>query len=63
MSVINEIAPIKEIHVKNRTEEQKFDGEVVESIKIRNKLFKKFKKSKSQIDKELLMQLETAHTA
>ena len=52
MSVINEIAPIKEIRVKSRTEEW-FDGEVVESIKIRDKLFKKFKKSKSQNDKEL----------
>ena len=52
MSVINEIAPFKEVRVKNRTEEW-FDGEVSDSIKVRDKLFKKFKKSKLQIDREL----------
>ena len=52
MSVINQIAPFKEVHVKNRTEEW-FDGEVTESIKAREKLFKKFKKSKLLFDKEL----------
>ena len=40
MTVINEIAPFKEVRVKNRTEDW-FDGEVVESIKVRDKLFKK----------------------
>ena len=38
--------------VKNRTAEW-FDGEVAESIKARDKLFKKIKKSKLVIDKEL----------
>ena len=51
MSVINQIAPIKDIRVKNRTEEW-FDGEIAESIKIRDKLFKKYKKSKLHTDKE-----------
>ena len=53
MSIINQIAPFKEVCVKNWTEEW-FDGEVAESIKARDKLFKKFKKSKLLIDKELL---------
>ena len=47
--VINKIAPIKEICIKNNTAEW-FDEEVLEGIKIRDKLFKKFKKSKSNID-------------
>ena len=51
MSVINEIAPFQEVRVKNRTEEW-FDGEVSESIKVKDKLFKKFKKSKLQIDRD-----------
>ena len=51
MSVINQIAPIKDIRVKNRTEEW-FDGEIAESIKNRDKLFKKYKKSKLHNDKE-----------
>ena len=42
MYIINEITPIKEVCVKYRTEEW-IDGEVVESIKVRDKLFKKFK--------------------
>ena len=51
MSIINQIAPFKEVSVKNRTEW--FDGEVAESIKARDKWFKKFKKSKLLIDREL----------
>ena len=39
MSVIDYIAPLKEIRGKNRTEEW-FDGEIAESITIRGKLFK-----------------------
>ena len=54
MSVINQIAPLKEIRVKNRTEEW-FDGEIAESIKInQDKLFKIYKKSKLHNDKEQL---------
>ena len=52
MSIINQIASFKEVCVKNRTEEW-FDGEVAESIKARDKLFKKFTKSKLLLDKEL----------
>ena len=52
MSVINNIAPIKTIRAKSHTEEW-FDGEVLESIFIRDKCFKKYKKSKLQIDKEI----------
>ena len=52
MSVIDVVAPIKEVRVKTRTSEW-FDGEVVEPIKERVKLFTIFKKSKLLIDKEL----------
>ena len=45
MSIIHQMAPFKEVCVKNRTEEW-FDGEVAASIKGRDKLFKKFKNSK-----------------
>ena len=40
MSVINKIAPIKKIRAKNHTEDW-FDGEVLENIILRDKLFKK----------------------
>ena len=49
--IINQIAPFKE-DCLNRTEEW-FDGEVAESIKARDKLFKIIKKFKLLIDKEL----------
>ena len=47
--VINGIAPIKEICIKNNTAEW-IDEEILEGIRIRDKLFRKFKKSKSNID-------------
>ena len=56
MSAINEIAPTKEICVKKRTKEW-FDGELVESINFRDKLFKKFK---LQLDKELFNAAENS---
>ena len=40
---------MKEICIKNNTAEQ-VDEEVLEGIKTRDKLFRKFKKSKSNID-------------
>ena len=52
VSVINKIAPIKTIRAKNHTEEW-FDGEVSENILIRDKLFKKYKKSRLHVDKEI----------
>ena len=40
---------MKEIRIKNNTQEW-FDNEIAEAIKIREKYFKKFKKSNLQID-------------
>ena len=50
--IINEIAPTKEICIKNNTAEW-IDEEVLEGIKTRDKLFRKFKKSKSNDDNEM----------
>ena len=47
--VVNKIAPMKEICIKNNTAEW-VDEEVLEGIKTRDKLFRKFKKSRSNID-------------
>ena len=41
--------PIKEIRIKNNTQER-FDNEIAEAIKIREKYFKKFEESNLQID-------------
>ena len=46
---IDNVARIKEIRIKNNTQEW-FDNEIAEAIKIREKYFKKFKKSNLQID-------------
>ena len=46
---IDSTAPIKEIGVKNNTQEW-FESKIAEAIKIREKYFKKFKKSNLQID-------------
>ena len=48
--VVNNLAPYKTIRAKNQSNEW-FDGELAEKISIRDKLFKKFKKSKLHIDK------------
>ena len=47
--VINNLAPYKTIRVKNQSSEW-IDGELAEQISNRDKLFKKFKKSKLYID-------------
>ena len=47
--VIDNIAPIKQSKVKNKSQEW-FDGEIAEKIARRDKLFKKFKKSKLHVD-------------
>ena len=47
--VLNNLAPYKTITVKNQSNEW-FDGELAEQISNRDKLFKKFKKSKLHID-------------
>ena len=46
---LNNLAPCKTIRVKNQSNEW-FDGELAEQISNRDKLFKKFKKSKLHID-------------
>ena len=47
--VLNNLAPYKTIRVKNQSNEW-FDGELAQQISNRDKLFKKFKKSKLHID-------------
>ena len=45
MSVIDKLGPFKTKRVKDNSQEW-FDGEVPESITLRDKLFKKFKRGK-----------------
>ena len=52
MKIINEIAPSKEIRIKNKNQDW-FDREVADLIHVREKLFLKFKKSKLHIDEEI----------
>ena len=52
MNVVNTSAPFKERRIKLRTQEW-FDGEIAESILKRNKLYKKFKKTKLKIDEQI----------
>ena len=49
IQVLNNLAPYRTIRVKNQSNEW-FDGELAEQIYNRDKLFKKFKKSKLHID-------------
>ena len=48
-SITDEIAPLKEICIRNNTQEW-MDEEVLEGIRIRGKLLSKFKRTKSHID-------------
>ena len=52
MTVIDKIAPYKSNRVKGNTQKW-FGGEVLEKLNLRSKPFKKFKKSRLHIDKEL----------
>ena len=52
MSLSDKVAPIKERRVKQNSQEW-FDGEIADEIKYRDKLFKKFKKSKLHIAKDI----------
>ena len=52
MNVIDKVAPLKERRVKENSQEW-FYGENADEIKNRDKLFKKLKKSKLQIDKDI----------
>ena len=50
-SVINKIAPFKEIRIKNYSNDW-FDGEILDEIILRDKRLKKFKASRLNIDKQ-----------
>ena len=52
MGVIDIVRPIKSRQIKQNSQVW-FDGEVAEKISVCDKLFKKFKKSKLHIDKEI----------
>ena len=58
MNVIDKVAPLKERRVKQNSQEW-FDGETADEIKNRDKLFKKFKKSKLQTDKDIYNDIYT----
>ena len=48
-SIIDEIPPLKEIRIRNNTQEW-IDEEVLEGMRIRDKLLSKFRRTKSHID-------------
>lgn len=52
MKVVDGIAPYREFSVKGNPEDW-FDGEVMQSIRNRDKLLSKFKKSKLEVDHEI----------
>ena len=52
MRVTDKIVPYTSKWLKGNTQKW-FDGEVLEKLNLRNKLFKKFKKSRLHIEKEL----------
>ena len=52
VEVVNNIAPLKTSRVKNTSSEQ-FDREIAEKLSIKDKLFKKFKSSRLNIDLEI----------
>ena len=57
MTVIDKIAPYKSKPVKGNTQKW-FDHDVLEKLYLRNKPFKKFKKSTLHIDKELYKKIK-----
>ena len=57
MTVMDKIATYKSKRVKENTQKW-FDGEVLEKLNLRNKLSKKFKKSRLHIDKELYKKIK-----
>ena len=52
MQAVDGIAPYREFRVKGYTEDW-FDGEIMEKIKNRDKLLKKYKKSKLEVDHKI----------
>ena len=51
LRILNDIAPLKEKRIKTNTQEW-FDREIGDQMEIRNKLLKKFKASKLNVDEE-----------
>ena len=51
MAVIDNLAPSKNKRIKG-TSQNWFDAEIMEKISDRDKLFKKFKKSRLHVDKD-----------
>ena len=52
MEVIDKVAPVKNKRIKRNYQEW-FDSEISEKLIIRDKLFKKYKKSRLHVDKEV----------
>ena len=52
IKVVNNISPLKAMRIKNTSTEW-FDREIAEKLSIRDKLFKKFKSSRLNIDWEI----------
>ena len=59
---LNNLAPYKTIRVKNQSNEW-FDGELAEQISNREKLFKKFKKSKLHIEELIYKEANNSATS
>ena len=58
-SVINVVAPVKTVRIKNKTREW-FDGEIAEEIHKRDKLYKTFKLTKLHVDDDLYREARNA---
>ena len=52
MEVINKVAPFKSKRIKRNSQEW-FDSEIAEKLIIQDKLFKKYKKTRLHVDKEI----------
>ena len=52
MQAVDGISPYREFRVKGHTEDW-FDSEIMERIKNRDKLLKKYKKSKLEVDHQI----------
>ena len=52
MEVINKVAPVKNKRIKRNSQEW-FDSEIAEKLIIQDKLFKKYKKTRLHVDKEI----------
>ena len=55
MQDVDEIAPYREFRVKGQTEDW-FDDEIMERKKNRDKLLKKYKKSKLEVDHQIFIE-------